>query len=89
MYLKSTEHTLCIYCDFVLRSEWSLINIPGTMGVGPNNILVLKLKGLKMSKPLACYPFGWVGGAIQYIIEHDDTGIDMTGGLKHRNILCK
>ena len=29
MYLKSTEHT---YCDFVLRSEWSLINIP--MGLG-------------------------------------------------------
>ena len=46
MYLKSTEHTLCIYFDFVLRSEWSLINIPGTMGVGPNNILVVK--GLKL-----------------------------------------
>ena len=42
MYLKSTEHTLCIYCDFVLRSEWSLINIPGTMGVGPDKLLVVK-----------------------------------------------
>ena len=42
MYLKSTEQTLCIYCDFVLRSEWSLINIPGTMGVGPNKLLVVK-----------------------------------------------
>ena len=42
MYLKSTEHTLCIYFDFVLRSEWSLINIPGTMGVGPNKLLVVK-----------------------------------------------
>ena len=43
MYLKSTEHTLCIYCDFVLRSEWSLINIPGAMGVGPNKLLVVKI----------------------------------------------
>ena len=42
MYLKSTEHTLCIYFDFVLRSEWSLINIPGTMGVGSNKLLVVK-----------------------------------------------
>ena len=29
-------------CDFVLRSEWSLINIPGTMGFGPNKLLVVK-----------------------------------------------
>ena len=40
-YLKSTEHTLCIYCDFVLRSEWSLINIPGTMRVEPHKLLVV------------------------------------------------
>ena len=45
MYLKSTEHTFCIYFNFVLRSEWSLINIPGTIGVGPNKLLVVK--GLK------------------------------------------
>ena len=38
----STEHALWIYCDFVLRSEWSLINIPGTVGVGPNKLLVVK-----------------------------------------------
>ena len=42
MCLKSTEHTLCIYCDFVLRSEWSLINIPGTMGLGPKKLPVVK-----------------------------------------------
>ena len=42
MYLKSTDHTLFIYIDFVLRSEWSLINIPGTMGVGSNKLLVVK-----------------------------------------------
>ena len=41
-YLKSTEHTLCIYFDFMLRSEWRLINIPGTMGVGPNKLLIVK-----------------------------------------------
>ena len=40
MYLKSTEHTLCIYYDFVLRSEWSLINIPGTVVVGPKKLPV-------------------------------------------------
>ena len=34
MNLISTEHALCIYRDFVLRSEWSLINIPGTWGLG-------------------------------------------------------
>ena len=26
-----------MYFDFVLRSQQSLINIPGTMGVGSNN----------------------------------------------------
>ena len=33
---------MCIHCDFVLRSEWSLVDIPGTMGVGPNKLLVVK-----------------------------------------------
>ena len=47
--LKSTEHTLCKYFDFVLISEWSLINIPGTMGAGPNKLLVVK--GLKCKSP--------------------------------------
>ena len=42
MYLKSTEHTVCIYFDFVFRSERSLIDIPGTMGVGPKKLLVVK-----------------------------------------------
>ena len=42
MYLRPTEHTLCIFFDFVFRSEWSLINIPGAMGVGPNKLLVVK-----------------------------------------------
>ena len=45
MYLKSTEHTLCIYCDFVLRSEWSLIKYSKKNGDGSNKLLVVK--GLK------------------------------------------
>ena len=30
------------YIDCVLRSEWSLINVPGTMGIGPYKLLVVK-----------------------------------------------
>ena len=50
MYLKSTQH---IYFDFVLISEWSLINVPGTIiGVGPNKLLVVK--GLSMAYNVQC-----------------------------------
>ena len=49
-----------IYCDFMLRSEWSLINIPGTMGLGPNKLLVVK--GL-----IICLSFFQIGCSEQLI----------------------
>ena len=81
MYLKSTEHTLCIYCDFVLRSEWSLINIPRTMGVGPNKLLVEK--GFKPSHhlPLAtnhCSTLMYADDTVLYYADRDVEVIEKT-----------
>ena len=46
--LPSLDLFFCVlYCSqhvgFVLRSEWSLINIPGTVGAGPNKLLVVNV----------------------------------------------
>ena len=40
----------------MLRSDWSLINIAGTMGVGPNKLLVMKGSVMDLGRAIAGFP---------------------------------